>query len=289
MMKIFWTFIAVLSMAYAKLNIVTSYPYIAALTKEIAGEKAEVRSLAKGYFDPHFIVPKPSHIGKVKQADILFYNGAELEIGWLGPLIERAYNDRLKRIDLSQSINMMEKPANISRAHGDIHAQGNPHYHLDPNNILILAQTILRVLQESDPEDASFFQDHYDSFKNYWMNKLAQWKRSMAPLKGKKVISYHKLFSYFYRAYGIKSIAEIEPFPGITPSAAHLIKLIRLSRQNGVQTVVTDVYHSKKAPQSLAKQSHSRLIVLPHDVGAMEDIRSLEMLFDTMIGLMRHD
>jgi zinc/manganese transport system substrate-binding protein len=180
----------------AHLDIAVSYPYIGALTKTIGGEHITTTVLAKGNWDPHFIIPRPSLIAKVRNADALIMNGGQLEIGWLPPLLNRAGNPKTSPssptfLNLSHHVELINKPTTVDRKDGDIHPDGNPHFHLDPQNILILANVIKEFLISIDKEDKEVYEKNYAEFFAMWSEKIVVWKQKMSDKNGLKVIQFH--------------------------------------------------------------------------------------------------
>ncbi|WP_299238330.1 zinc ABC transporter substrate-binding protein [Sulfurihydrogenibium sp.] len=272
----------------AEIKVVATYPYIASITKEIVKEKAQVDYLASGNLDPHFIVPKPSLTVKLRNADLLIINGAGLEIGWLPPLLNQASNRKINPgsngfLDLSQYINLIEKPENVSRAMGDVHPEGNPHFHLDPYNVPIISQVITEKLCKLDGSNCDYYKNNLSDFKKRWNEKLAVWNSKMASLKGVKVYQYHKLFDYFLKRYGIISVDTIEPLPGIPPTAKHLEELILKSKSENVKMILQDVYHPIKPAKYISEKMGLKIVVLPHDAGAVEEAKDMFSLFDTIV------
>lgn len=279
---------------FARIRIATSYPYIADLTKRIGKDKVRVRALAPGNWDPHFVVPRPSLIAKVRNADLLIMNGAEVEIGWLPPVIRNSKNRRVQPgssglLDLSRSMRLIDVPKNVSRAHGDVHPSGNPHYYLDPYNIPKAAAAIYRRLCKIDGSNCNFYKKNYEAFRQQWMRKVAVWNSRMKSLRGKKVIQYHKNYNYFFKRYGIRSIAEIEPLPGIPPTASHIDKIIRLIKMRKVSLIISDVYHSKRPARFIAEKSGAKVVILPHDVNSVNNSGNLVKLFDEIVRRLTHD
>lgn len=270
---------------FAHLNIAVSYPYIGALTKAIGGEHINTVVLAKGSWDPHFVVPRPSLIAKVRNADALIMNGAQLEIGWLPPLLDRASNPKAKVgaatfLNLSHSIDFLDKPESVDRSGGDVHPDGNPHFHLNPKNILILAKTIEKFLISIDMEHKSIYEQNYVEFEKTWSAKIVGWDAKMADKKGKKVIQFHDNLAYFNDAYGLINIGTIEPLPGIPPSSKHTINLIELIKQEKPCCILHDVYHSTKTAKFISSKSGIEVVLMPHDIEALESIQDLSSLFD---------
>jgi zinc/manganese transport system substrate-binding protein len=274
--------------AEAKTKIVVTYPYIAALVGEIAKDRVDVTTLAKGDEDPHFVVPRPSFIGKLRQADLLFINGASLEIGFVPPLIRQANNPKIMPgaqgfVDLSQFVELIDKPDSVSRAQGDIHPEGNPHFILDWHNVPGVARAIADVLARADRGGASAYQKNLDAFLARWQVQSAAWDKKAEPLRGKAIIQYHRLFDYFARRTGMKIVAELEPKPGIPPTSRHLEDLIEANAAGTVYMVVTDPYHESKSPEGLAKKLSVPWAVLPQDVGAVAAAKDIFSLYDTLL------
>ena len=270
---------------FANLKVAVSYPYIGALTKSIGGDNVDIVTLAKGNWDPHFVVPRPSLISKVRSADALIMNGGQLEIGWLPPLIERAGNTKVQVdgegfLNLFDFIEPIDKPVVVDRSCGDVHPDGNPHYHLDPRNILVLAETIKIFLSYIDIENKSLYQHNYEKFTASWNEKLLEWNAKMANKKGLKVLQYHSNMAYFIKAYGLESIATIEPLPGVPPSSRHTIKLIQLIKEQNPCCILHDVYHSTKTAEYISQKSGIKVVLMPHDVGSLDDVDDLISLFD---------
>jgi zinc/manganese transport system substrate-binding protein len=273
----------------AHLNIAVSYPYIGAITKAIGAEHIETVVLAQGNWDPHFVVPRPSLIAKMRNADALIMNGGQLEIGWLPPLINRAANPKTGTnaktfLNLSHSLTLIHKPSSVDRSGGDIHPDGNPHFHLDPHNILSLAGTIKDFLISIDTEHKAIYEKNYSEFFGMWSQKLGMWDTKMADKKGLKVIQFHDNLAYFNQAYGLQSIATIEPLPGIPPSSKHTMELIELIKNEKPCCILHDVYHSTKTAEFISEKTGIKIILMPHDIGALENIEDLVSLFDYLTG-----
>ena len=275
--------------AQAKTKIVVTYPYIAALVGEMAKDRVEVTTLAKGDEDPHFVVPRQSFIGKLRQADLLIINGASLEIGFVPPLIRQANNPKIMPgadglIDLSQSIQLIEKPDSVSRSEGDIHPEGNPHFILDWHNVPALARAIADALVRADRGGADTYHKNLDAFLARWKAQSDAWDRQAAALRGKAIIQYHRLFDYFAMRTGLKIVGELEPKPGIPPTSRHLEELIEANAAGTIYMVVTDPYHERKSPEGLAQKLSVPWVVLPQDVAAVPAAKDIFSLYDTLLG-----
>lgn len=276
------------SAAWAKLDVVVSYPWIGDLVARVGGDGVDVKTLASGDWDPHHVVPKPSLIVKVKRADLLFINGAELEVGWLPALIRQANNPKVIPgapgfVNLSQGVELIDKPGGeISRSMGDVHPQGNPHYSLDPLNILSLAGKVEEALCAADTEHCEDYRDNRDKFASRWREAMERWDEKMKSARGRRVIEYHKVFDYFLRRYGIEAVGFIEPVPGLPPTARSTAGLLETIRSEKVDSIFQDVYHSRDAADYLGGETGVPVVILPHDVGAVGGADDLFSLFDTL-------
>lgn len=270
---------------FAHMNVAVSYPYIGAITKAIAKEHVTITVLAKGNWDPHFVIPRPSLISKLRQSDALIMNGAQLEIGWLPPLIRRSANAKVQPqaksfLNLSAQVELIQKPKSVDRSLGDVHPDGNPHFHLDPKNILTLAQVITGFLTSLDEEHKDIYQKNLEEFYLSWQEELKVWQKRMVSKKGMKVIQFHDNLAYFNAAYGLQSIGTIEPLPGISPSSRHTMSLIKTIKEQKPCCILHDVYHSTKTAEYLVDKTDIKLIIMPHDIGALDSVESLKGLFD---------
>lgn len=276
------------SLAYAKFRVVTTYPYIADITKKIGKDKITVNALARGNRDPHHIVARPSLITKFRRADLLIINGAELEIGWMPPILRDSRNPRVQPgktgfIELSSYFKLIQVPDKVSRAQGDIHPAGNPHFSLNPENILKIARIIKDRLSDLDSENSSFYKKNYKSFRSSWKKTLSNWKVSLQPLKDQKVIQYHRSLDYFIIYFGLKSVGELEPLPGIPPTSKHILKTIRKVKDKHVTLIINDVYHSTGPARLVSDKTGVKVVILPHDVGAVDEAKDIFSLFDEIV------
>jgi len=275
-----------------KLKVVAAYPYIASVTEQITGGTADVQFLANGKWDPHFVVPKPSYISQLRDADLLIINGAELEVGWMPPLVSQANNSKLSgngTLDLSRFVKLQEIPQTLSRASGDVHPDGNPHYILNPENIIPIAHAIFTRLSELDPDHAMTYKGNFEIFQKKWREKLKIWNDQMKKLKDISVIEYHGLYHYFLGKYGIKVEGTLERLPGIPPTPKHLVSLEKIIADKNVKLILQDVYHSPDSAQMLAKKTNIRMVLVPHDVGAVNEAKDIFLLYDEIVRRMTND
>jgi len=288
-MKFLLLFLLSLSSAFATLNVQTTYTTVAEIVKKIGGENVRVHALASPHYDPHFIVPKPSLISKLRRADVLIINGGGLELGWLPPLLKGAHNGKIRPgskgfIDVSNAVNLIDKPVAVSRAFGDVHAEGNPHYMLDPYNVLPIAKYISDNLSIIDPSNADDYAKNLANFQKEWSVYLEKLDIKMSTCRDKNVVQYHELFNYFLNRYSFKSLGNIEPLPGVSPSSKHTVELLKMIKQNNVKKIVHDVYHSQKTGKFIASKTGAKLLVLPHDVSSVDEADTLENFYSFIAG-----
>lgn len=287
MKKILLLTILLSNMLFASLNVNTTYQTLGEVAKKIGGELVKVNVLASAKYDPHFIVPKPSLLSKLRRADLLIINGAGLEIGWLPPLIRSANNAKIQVgaqgfLDMSHFIPMIDVPTSVSRGFGDVHAQGNPHYSTDPYMIPIMAKVIEAKLSALDISNEAYYKANLENFLKEWDAYLQKLNTKMLSCKDKKLIEYHELFNYFLSRYEYKSYGNIEPLPGIAPSSKHTLELIHTLKSNKIKIILQDVYHEKKSALFIAKKADASAIILPHEVGAVKEADTLENFYNTI-------
>jgi zinc/manganese transport system substrate-binding protein len=278
--------------ASAQIRVITSTQDLASIAQEIGGDKISVESLAKGYQDPHFVEAKPSFIIKLHQADLLIVVGRELELGWLPPLITQSRNARIQvgsagYLDASLTAKILEIPTGqITRAMGDVHPLGNPHYWLDPDNGRRVAQAIQKKLTELSRGDAAYFAERYADFDRRLADAEKRWKAAMAPYKGLKVVTYHRSWPNFAEVFGLDVIGYIEPKPGIPPSPAHTLDLqLEMKRQN-VRIVLMEPYFDSKTPNAIGRETGAKVLVMPPSVGGVKEITNYFQLFDYDVNLL---
>jgi zinc/manganese transport system substrate-binding protein len=278
--------------AGATVNVMTSTEDLAALTREVGGDRVKVESIARGYQDPHFVEAKPSFILKLAKADLLVVVGRELEIGWLPPLIQQSRNAKVQvgadgYLDASLTAKILEIPTGqITRAMGDVHPQGNPHYWLDPDNGRRIAKAILDKLSLIAPTDAPYFGSRYADFDQRLAEAEKRWDSMMAPYKGLKIVTYHRSWPNFVDRFGLDVIGYVEPRPGIPPSPRHTIDLIAEVKRQNVKILLVEPYFDLKTPQSIGRETGARVLVMPPSVGGVKEITDYIGLFDYDLDLL---
>jgi zinc/manganese transport system substrate-binding protein len=272
--------------AAAAVRVVATTEDLASLASEVGGDKITVVALAKGYQDPHFVDPKPSFILAVSRADLLIVVGREMELGWLPPLINSGRNAKIQPggngyLDASANVKILEIPtAQITRAMGDVHPQGNPHYWLDPGNGRYIARTIKDKLIQLSPADRAYFDQRYADFDKRLAAAESRWDAAMAPYKGTKVVTYHRSWPNFMERFGLNVIGYVEPKPGIPPTTSHTVELIDEMKKQGAKLIVVEPYFDLKTPQAIAKQMGGEVLVLAPSVGGAKEATDYIRLFD---------
>ena len=276
--------------AAGPLNVIATTEDLAAVAREVGGDKIKVDSLARGYQDPHFVEAKPSFVLKLNKADLLIAVGRELEIGWLPPLITQARNPKVQPggpgyLDASLTARILEIPTGqITRAMGDVHPAGNPHYWLEPGNGRRIAQAIQKKLSELDPGDAAYFASRYADFDSRLAAADKRWDAMMAPYKGTKIVTYHRSWPNFAERFGLDVIGYVEPKPGIPPSPSHTLDLIQEMKRQNVKIILVEPYFDLKTPNSVGRETGAQVVVLAPSVGAEKEITDYLKLFDYDLG-----
>ena len=284
--------LALPSMAAAQPRVMTSTEDLASLVREVGGAKVAVESMAKGYQDPHFVEAKPSFIVKLHNADLLIVIGRELELGWLPPLLTQSRNAKIQvggpgYLDASNGVRILEIPTGqITRAMGDVHPSGNPHYWLDPENGRTIAKSIAAALTRLSPADKAYFDQRYADFDRRLGEAQKRWAAAMAPYKGTKIVTYHRSWANFTERFGLEVIGYIEPKPGIPPSPSHTIELIAEMKRQNVKLILVEPYFDIKTPQSIARETGGKVIVLMPSVGGVKEAGDYIALFDYNINLL---
>lgn len=279
----------------AEVNVVTSVPDLAAITKEIGKDKVEVESLAKGYQDPHFVDAKPSYVLKLNRADLLIYNGLDLEIGWLPVLITGSRNSKITspnadgNLDASTLINnVLEVPeVPVDRSMGDVHPRGNPHYLLDPRNGISVAKGIAQRLGKIDPGNSSFYDTNYQQFKERMVSEIAAWEQELSGLEDAEIITYHKLWAYFNDWTGLREVNTVEPKPGIPPSPSHVAELIKNAKSRNISFVLAANYYPEKTAKEVAAKIGTPFVRVPAMVDGTEEVKTYSDLFDVIVKRIR--
>ncbi|TMA27394.1 MAG: zinc ABC transporter substrate-binding protein [Deltaproteobacteria bacterium] len=273
----------------AVLHVVSSIQTLGSLAKEVGGDRIEVESLAKGYQDPHFVEAKPNLMLVLNRADLLVYVGLELEIGWLPPLVLGSRNPKIQvgepgNLDCSQQIPVLDVPTvRVTRAMGDIHPLGNPHYWLPPQNARIIAREIEERLVLLDPDGRAAYQKNLAAFEARVARKEKEWGGIAAKLRGMKIATYHKSWTYLSQWLGMEEIGYVEPKPGIPPDPQHLVRLIAAMKEEGARLLLMENFYNKSVASLVAEKAGAKLLVLPTDVRAEPSITDWVTLVEAVL------
>jgi len=276
------------SAAAAQIRVVATTPDLASVAREIGGDRVSVVALAKPTEDPHYVDAKPSLIVTLNRADALIEGGAELELGWLPPLLENSRNSRISagapgRIVASEGIKMLEIPTSFDRSKGDVHSLGNPHFLIDPVNVKIIARNIANHFSQIDPKNAATYNANLGRFNTRLDAKYADWQKQLAPYRGSKIVTYHKDFVYLADRFGLNIVGELEPKPGIAPSPAHLAQVIGKMRSTNAKLILVQPYQNRKTAETVARQAGAVVLDVPQQPGARNNTTTYFDLMDNIV------
>src|SRR2546422_7183110 len=274
--------------AHAKLNVVATLPDFGSLAREVGGDKIDIVVLAKATEDPHFVDARPSFVVSMRNADVLIDGGAELELGWLPPLLQNARNPKIEigkpgRVQASQGIRLMNVPANVTRAAGDVHALGNPHFMSDPIIAKAVAQHIAQALSAVDPANAAFYEANYKRFEATINAKLQEWAAALLPFKGQKVGAYHDSWPYFAHRFGLNIDIFLEPNPGIPPSPSHLAEVINQIKAQHIKAIIVEPFHDRKIAEKVASATGAKVVDFSQFPGGLPGTDSYVKLIDMLV------
>ena len=277
--------------AHAKLRVTATIETLADVARQVGGDRVEVEALSRGTQDPHFVPAKPSLVLALNKADVLVQVGLDLEIGWLPPLVQQSRNARIQvgqpgNVDCSAAIEVRDVPnvpADKIRALGDVHPLGNPHYWIPPDNALAVARLLASRFTALDAAGGAAYAIRLREFEQRLRSKQAEWTKRAAALKGMKVVTYHKSWSYVTRWLGLEEIGTIEPKPGIPPTANHTAQLITLMKQQGAKAILIETFYPSNLAGVIARETGARVVGLPSDVGAMPTIKTYFDLGDALL------
>jgi zinc/manganese transport system substrate-binding protein len=279
---------AIGSSTSAQIKVVATTPDLASVAREIGGDRVSVVALAKPTEDPHYVDAKPSHIVTLNRADALIEGGAELELGWLPPLLENSRNSRISagapgRIVASEGIRLLEVPTSFDRSKGDVHSLGNPHFMIDPVNVKIIARNIASHFAQIDPKNAATYNGNLGRFNTKLDTKFAEWQRTLAPYRGARIVTYHKDFVYLAQRFGLTIVDELEPKPGIAPSPAHLAQVIGKMKAANAKVILVQPFQNRKTAETVARQTGATVLDLAQQPGAARNTNTYFDLMDYMV------
>jgi zinc/manganese transport system substrate-binding protein len=272
--------------ASAKVNVVSTLQDFASIASSVGGDRVDAFSLAKGYQDPHFVDAKPSFIVRLSRADLLIVAGLELEIGYLPPLVDQSRNDKIHPgnagyLDASTGCEVLQRPAGqVTRAMGDVHPYGNPHYWTEPENGRIIARAIARKLSEIDPAGKAAYEKGLADFEARLTEKEKEWDGKMAPYAGTKVVTFHDSWPNFAKHFKLVVAGHVEPKPGIPPTPSHTLEIINLIQSQKIPVIIVEPYFDSKTPKSIAEKTGAVVLTFYPSVGGTPDIKDYFSLFD---------
>jgi zinc/manganese transport system substrate-binding protein len=277
------------SAAAAQIRVVATTPDLASVAREIGGDKVSVVALAKPTEDPHYVDAKPSHIVTLNRADALIEGGAELELGWLPPLLENSRNSKISagapgRIVASDGVKMLEIPTSFDRSKGDVHSLGNPHFMIDPVTVRIVARNIASHFAQIDPKNAATYNGNLSRFNTKLDAKYAEWQKALAPYRGARIVTYHKDFVYFADRFGLNIVDELEPKPGIAPSPAHLAQVIGKMKAGNAKVILVQPFQNRKTAETVARQTGATVLDTPEQPGAANNTNTYFDMMDNLVG-----
>ena len=274
--------------AQAKLNVVATLPDFGSVAREIGGDKVDVTVMAKPTEDPHFVDARPSFVVQLRTADVLIDGGAELELGWLPPLLQNARNPKIEigkpgRVQASQGLRLMNVPTNVTRAAGDVHALGNPHFMADPIIAKAVAQHIAQSYSAIDAANAAFYDANYKKFEAAINAKLQEWGAALLPFKGQTIVAYHDSWPYFGHRFGLNIDIFLEPKPGIPPSPSHLVEVIAQMKAKNVKAIIVEPYHDRKIAEKVASATGAKVVDFSQFPGGISGTETYVKLIDKLV------
>ena len=280
------------SFASDQINIFACEPEWKSLAEEIGGDKVKAFSATHAKQDPHHIRARPSLIAKIRRADLIFCSGAGLEVGWMPILLQKANSKvqpgKLGYLMASNYTPVIDIPDKVDRSHGDVHPEGNPHVHLDPNNILLVAKELNKRLAVIDSINKNYYQENYNNFINRWKKSLLRWEKDIESIKDQRIIIHHKSFDYLFHWMKLDEVAALEVKPGIPPTASHLKNILQDINNNPADIIVISPYDPSEGALWLSKQTKIPVVTLPYTIGGNEESINLFALFDSSIKIIQN-
>ena len=271
--------LAMAGVSEAAIKVVTSLSDLADFARQVGGDKVSVDYIVRSDQNPHFVEVKPSYMMKLKSADLFLTIGMELEM-WAPQIVDGSRNASLTVVDLSQGVTKLEVPAKVDASQGDVHRFGNPHYWLDPRNVRPMMDEIVSALTKVSPADEKLFRANADAYLQKLGGKIQGWEATMKPFAGRKIITFHKSWSYFANWLGLDVADEVEPKPGIAPSPSHSAELIGLVRSAGIKAILVEPFYDLSAPEQIARATGAKVTVLPTSSGGLDQTRDYIGLID---------
>jgi zinc/manganese transport system substrate-binding protein len=273
----------------ADVKVVTTTEGLAALAREVGGDAVRVESLSRGVQDPHFVDANPMLAVKLRNADLLVDVGADLEIGWLPPLVTQSRNGRIqpggpRRLTAASVVALRDLPTGpVDRSLGDLHPAGNPHFLTDPARALQVAKALAERLAAIDPGSATAYRERLAALERRLAVATARWREALAPVRGRKVLTRHRTLTYFLEWTGLATAGELEPRPGVPPAPAHLASMVEVAKREGVKAIVVENYYDTKSADAVARFTGAKVVQIPGDVGGEPAVRTYEQYVDVLV------
>lgn len=265
---------------FAKVNIITSIPDIADITREVGGQGVTVFSLAKGSEDVHLVRARSSFLPKINRAHLVISLGLMAESRWLDAIVNAARNKKVIRggpgwIEAYKGLKILEQPVNPEDITKDVgHKHGNPHFNSGPYCGKTMAKNIYEAIVGVDPKNKAYYTKRY----NVYIKRLDDMEKRLlekaAPLKGKYVISYHADLAYFCHFYKMNITGHLEPKPGIPPNSKHLAKLVTAAKRDGVCMVLYHQAQNPRLPKKIAMRVGAELVCFANMVKSRPNINT---------------
>lgn len=270
------------------LKVVATTPEYGAVASAVGGDRVAVTTIAKPTEDPHFVDARPSQIVAMNRADVLIEGGAELEVGWLPPLLEGARNPKIARgapghVIASEGVQLLDIPSSVDRSQGDTHAAGNPHFMMDPANARIVAGHLARAFSGLDPAGAATYAANLAGFEKQLDAKMEEWKAALAPFAGRQIVTYHPTWRYFSQRFGLTANTFLEPKPGIPPSPPHLAAVIQKMQNEKITVLLVEPYQPRKTAESVAAKAGAVVVDVCQFPGGLPNTPTYLDLIDTVV------
>jgi ABC-type Zn uptake system ZnuABC Zn-binding protein ZnuA len=274
--------------ASAAVKVVASTTDLASIAELIGGDRVEVKSIARGTADPHYVEVLPSYMIRVAKADIYLKVGLDLD-RWANEIIDGSRNGKLVVVDCSTRIEPLERPTTrVDASMGDVHPQGNPHYWLDPANGVVVAGLVFDALVQVDGDNSEYYAARLEQFRSTFEKKSGEWAERAKGLEGLELITYHNSWPYLARAFGIRIAGFVEPKPGIEPTASHTAKIVEMVKAKNIRIIGVEPYFSRRAPDTIARMTEARVVTLPPSVGGTEGAADYWSLFDSVLDILEN-
>ena len=281
-------FLLMTSPLMASINVFACEPEWKSLAEELGGERVSTYTATTAYQDPHHIEARPSLIAKIRRADLVVCSGSELESGWLPLLLRQAGNSKIKPgnsgyFEAAAVVERLDMPANLDRSSGDVHASGNPHVHLDPRRIQIIAKALFNRLSVIDSQGSEYYRQRFDNFNLRWNQAIKLWQQQARELKGQRIVVHHRDWVYLFDWLGLEIAGALEPKPGLPTTAGHLMNLTQTLKTQPAKLIVHTPYQNPRAANRLSQITNTPVVELPYTVGGAEQVENLFDLFTVTI------